>query len=155
MIVDSLPFLAGIMNPNATAASVKAQAEQMRKMYSGPHRTEREDGRDGREVHGHRSRGFRDGSGWSQKSDHVAMGNAMYEMMTTDLRPDLGKIKSPTLVIGTWIAYKQYATRDEVEHNFRTQYTDLNSRISSSKTKLATLLCWTIPKGSFRRWISS
>jgi pimeloyl-ACP methyl ester carboxylesterase len=63
--------------------------------------------------------------GWSRKSDHVAMGNAMYDMMTTDLRADLGKIKSPTLVLGTWIAYKQYATRDEVEKNFRTQYTNL------------------------------
>src|ERR1039457_2426934 len=36
VIVDSLPFLAAIMNPDATAESVKAQAEQMRKMYSGP-----------------------------------------------------------------------------------------------------------------------
>ena len=48
-------------------------------------------------------------------------------MMTTDLRGDLDKIASPTLVLGTWIAYKQYATREEVEKNFRTQYAKLKN----------------------------
>jgi N-formylmaleamate deformylase len=31
VIVDSLPFLAAVMNPDATAESVKTQAEPMRK----------------------------------------------------------------------------------------------------------------------------
>ena len=63
--------------------------------------------------------------GWSHKSDRQAMGDAIYEMMTTDLRDDLDKITSRTLVIGTWIGYKQYATQAQVEKNFRTQYAKL------------------------------
>jgi N-formylmaleamate deformylase len=126
VIVDSLPFLAAIMNPGATADSVKAQAEQMRKMYGGPV-TEQTEKMSEMAVKAMVTSpaDFETIMGWSRKSDRVAMGNAMYDMMTTDLRDDLGNIKSPTLVIGTWIAYKQYATREEVEKNFRTQYARL------------------------------
>ena len=59
---------------------------------------------------------------WELKSDRFTSGEAMAEMMTTDLRDDLDKITSPVLVIGTWIGYKQYATREQVEKNFRSQY---------------------------------
>ena len=126
VIVDSLPFLAGIMNPNATAESMKAQAEQMRKMYSGP-ATEQSEKMGEMAVKSMVTSpaDFEMIMGWSRKSDRIAMGDAIYEMMTTDLRPDLDKIKSPVLVIGTWIAYKQYATREQVEKNFRAQYTGL------------------------------
>src|ERR1700675_952234 len=36
VIVDSLPFLAAVMQPGATVESVKPMAENMRKMFSGP-----------------------------------------------------------------------------------------------------------------------
>jgi pimeloyl-ACP methyl ester carboxylesterase len=128
VIVDSLPFLAGIMNPGATAESVKAQAEQMRKMYSGPPNAQTEKMSEMAVKSMVTSPAdFEMIMGWSRKSDPVAMGNGMYDMMTTDLRGDLDKIKSPTLVLGTWIAYKQYATRDDVEKNFRTQYAKLKN----------------------------
>jgi N-formylmaleamate deformylase len=124
--VDSLPFLAGVMNPDATAESVKKQAEQMRKMYSGP-ATEQSDkmGETAVKAMVTSPADFEMIMGWTRKSDRVAMGDAVYEMMTTDLRPELDKITAPTLVIGTWIAYKQYATREAVEKNFRTQYAGL------------------------------
>jgi pimeloyl-ACP methyl ester carboxylesterase len=126
VIVDSLPFLAAVMNPAATAESAKAQAGQMRKMYSGPPNEES----DKRTETAIKAMATRPEDvemivGWSHKSDRVAMGDAVYEMMTTDLRADLDKITSPTLVIGTWIAYKQYATREQVEQNFRAQYARL------------------------------
>ena len=128
VIVDSLPFLAAIMNPDATAESVKAQAEQMRKMYSGPPTEQTEKmGEMAVKAMVTSPADFEMIMGWSRKSDRVAMGDAIYEMMTTDLRGDLDKIASPTLVLGTWIAYKQYATREEVEKNFRTQYAKLKN----------------------------
>ncbi|MGC9945856.1 MAG: alpha/beta hydrolase [Bryobacteraceae bacterium] len=128
VIVDSLPFLAAVMNPKNTAESVKAQAEQMRKMYSGPATDQTEKmGEMAVKAMVTSPADFEMVMAWSRKSDRVAMGNAMYDMMTTDLRGDLDKITSPTLVLGTWIAYKQYATRDEVEKNFRTQYAKLKS----------------------------
>ena len=118
VIVDSLPFLAGVMDPGATAESVKPQAEQMRKMYSGPPTAQSEKmGEMAVKAMVTRPADFETIMGWTRKSDRVAMGDAIYEMMTTDLRGDLDKIASPTLVLGTWIAYKQYATREQVEKN--------------------------------------
>ena len=126
VIVDSLPFLAGVMDPGATADSVKAQAEQMRKMYSGPPTEQTEKmGETAVKAMVTSPADFEMIMGWTRKSDRGAMGDAIYEMMTTDLRGDLDKITSPVLVIGTWVAYKQYATRAEVEKNFRTQYAGL------------------------------
>ena len=126
VIVDSLPFLAAVMNPGATADSMKAPAEQMRKMFSGPP-NEESDKRTETAIKAMVTKPEDAATivGWSQKSDRAAMGDAIYEMMTTDLRPDLDKITSPALVIGTWIAYKQYATREQVEKNFRLQYEKL------------------------------
>jgi pimeloyl-ACP methyl ester carboxylesterase len=126
VIVDSLPFLPAVMNPGATAETAKAQAEQMRKMFSGPP-TEQSEKMSEMSVKAMVTSpaDFEMIMGWSRKSDRVAMGDAIYEMMTTDLRADLGKIDSPTLVLGTWLAYKEYATREQVEQNFRTQYAKL------------------------------
>jgi N-formylmaleamate deformylase len=42
VIVDSLPFLAGVMQPDATADSVKPMAENMRKRFRGPPTAETE-----------------------------------------------------------------------------------------------------------------
>ena len=115
------------MQPGATAESVKPMAEGMRKMFSGPPTPES----DKQSETAIRAMATKPSDvdmilGWSKKSDRVAEGNAIYEMMTTDLRADLYKIKSPALVIGTWIAFKQYGvTRDQVEKNFRDQYAKL------------------------------
>ena len=126
VIVDSLPYLPAVMSPGASVESVKAQAEQMRKVYSDPPTEASEKmGEMAVKAMVTSPADFEMIMGWTRKSDRVAMGNAVYEMMTTDLRGDLPKITAPTLVIGTWIAYKQYATRDEVEKNFRTQYAGL------------------------------
>ena len=127
VIVDSLPFLAGVMQPGATAESVKPMAEGMRKSFSGPPTPESDkQGEAAIRAMATKPADVDMILGWSKKSDRIAEGNAIYEMMTTDLRADLYKIKSPALVIGTWIAFKQYGvTRDQVEKNFRDQYAKL------------------------------
>ncbi len=45
--------------------------------------------------------------------------------MATDLRGQLARIAAPTLVLGTWIAYKDFATKDAVAQTFRDQYAKL------------------------------
>lgn len=126
VIVDSLPFFGAIMNPDATAESTRTQAEQMRKMYSGPPNEQSEKmAETAVKAMVTKPEDFEMIMGWGRKSDRVTMGNAIYDMMTTDLRADLDRITSPALVIGTWIAYKQYATRQDVEKNFRAQYAKL------------------------------
>jgi len=128
VIVDSLPFLAGVYMPAATVEKVKPMAEQMRKMYDGPANEQSAKMAEAAiKAMVTSPDDFKMILGWGLKSDRKTEGITMYEMMTTDLRADLGKIKSPTLVIGTWIGYKDYgATRDSVEKNFRDQYTALN-----------------------------
>lgn len=129
VIVDSLPFLAAIMQPDATAESVKPMAENMRKIFGGPPTEATEKQAEGSIKSMVTSPAdYEMVLGWSKKSDRVAEGNAMYDMMTTDLRDDVAKITAPTLVIGTWIAYKEYgATRESVEKNFRDQYAKLKN----------------------------
>lgn len=126
VIVDSLPFLAAVFVPGATVESVKPMAEGMRKYYGAPASPEADKMAEAAiKPMVTKPEDFEMILGWSKRSDHVSMGDAMYDMMSTDLRPDLGKIKSPTIVIGTWIGLKQYATREQVEANFRSQYTAL------------------------------
>ena len=45
---------------------------------------------------------------WSLASDPATVGQAMYDLYTTDLRADLARIQQPALVLGTWIAYQPY-----------------------------------------------
>jgi pimeloyl-ACP methyl ester carboxylesterase len=49
----------------------------------------------------------------------------MSELFGGDLRDDLATIKSPTLVFGTWIGYRQYTDRARVEAGLRRQYAKL------------------------------
>jgi pimeloyl-ACP methyl ester carboxylesterase len=127
VIVDSLPFLGAINNPNATSETMKPQAEAMRKAMTTPQTDElrlqtltmyiQAMISDPAKVALARE--------WGVNSDPETVAQAMYEMYTIDLRPSLARIKSPTLVVGTWIAYQQYATRAAVEKTFRDQYANL------------------------------
>jgi len=59
---------------------------------------------------------------WAVASDRTAVADAMIEMMSTDLRDDLARIKSPTLVMGAWTGYKDYTTREKTDISLRKQY---------------------------------
>jgi len=65
--------------------------------------------------------------GWAVASDGKTTANAMYEMLSTDLRKEVGKITAPTLVLGTWIAYEKYATKEQIQQSFELQYKDLKN----------------------------
>ena len=62
---------------------------------------------------------------WGLASDRTAVADAMAELWATDLRDDVAKIKVPTLVFGSWIAYKQYTDHARTEANLRSQYAKL------------------------------
>ena len=62
---------------------------------------------------------------WGLASDRTAVTDAMIELMSADLRPEMAKIKSPTLVMGAWIGYKDYTNRQQTEENQRRQYARL------------------------------
>jgi pimeloyl-ACP methyl ester carboxylesterase len=129
VIVDTLPFYAAIQQPQATAASMQPVAEAMRKgMLEQPE-----------EQYRARANAMLGGmtrseerleqlQGWSETSDRHTTANAMFDLMTTDLRQDLAKISSPTLVLGSWAAYSQYgATEASTAAIFEDQYAALNA----------------------------
>jgi len=120
MVVDSLPFLSATMNPAATEESVKGMAqamanqakamqpEQIRQMLSGmitaPDRVNQ-------------------ALEWSSQSDPATVSQAMMDLYTTDLRDEVGNIRIPVHVLGSWVAYKAYgATRESTMAIYDTQY---------------------------------
>jgi pimeloyl-ACP methyl ester carboxylesterase len=127
VVIDSLPSLGALNNPNATPETVKPQADAMRKAMATPQTVEQRRRMQTMFLQAMISDPAKVAlaTEWGVNSDPETVGQAMYEMFTTDLRPSLSRIKSPTLIIGTWIAYQQYTTRAAVEKTFRDQYANL------------------------------
>jgi len=133
-IVDSLPFLAAVPNAATTVETARPQAEQMRQQMSKGRMTmpaERQ------MVAGMVTDTARitQVARWGLASDPTTVGQAMYDMYTTDLRADVARIKQPVLVLGTWAAYKQYgATKEGTRATFTQQYAQLpQARIEMSE----------------------
>lgn len=119
--VDALPFLPAVFQgPQATPESMRPQAEAMRIQMASP-----------------TPEGFAQGqqamlrtmitdtaladrvAGWTSKSDPGTVAQAMYELFTIDLRPELPEIRSPVLVYGSWVAY---GARDQILANFEREF---------------------------------
>jgi hypothetical protein len=63
---------------------------------------------------------------WAIASDQPTMGEAVFEMFTTDLRKEIKNIKTPVLELGTWIAYKNYgATHESTLALIKSQFKEL------------------------------
>ncbi|UGQ47683.1 alpha/beta fold hydrolase [Massilia endophytica] len=63
--------------------------------------------------------------GWGRISDRKAVANAMYEMTADDMRQDIARISAPTLVLGAYAGYKQFAPLPAIEAVYRGQYAQL------------------------------
>jgi N-formylmaleamate deformylase len=103
--VDGLPFLPSLFNPDATPESVKPFAEQFRSSLSA--QTADEFAASNRKslvamITDPKNVDFVDATG--KKSDPKAVGEAFYELMTTDLRPQVKAIQTPVLLIGATAA---------------------------------------------------
>ena len=63
---------------------------------------------------------------WGQRSDRAATTQAMYELFTTDLRPQLGQVKADTKVLGAWAAYAPMGSTEQSTRGiFAAQYAGL------------------------------
>ena len=121
IIVDSLPFMPAATDPKATVESARPMAAQLRKTVEAS-----EPGNDF-QARFIRTMVSRDADyelvmNWARRSHQPTVAAAMFDLYSIDLRKTLNRIPGRGLVLGTWIAYKQYATRDAVEANFRLQY---------------------------------
>ena len=130
VIVDSYPFLAGVMDPKATAGTAHQMAAQMHQ-YMDP-QTQDDYQRYVKSGVGSRAMVTKETDfdrivAWGLASDRTAVTDAMAELFSADLRQDLSAIRSPTLVLASWIGYKQYgATHESTLANLRAQYAKLS-----------------------------
>jgi pimeloyl-ACP methyl ester carboxylesterase len=125
--VDGLPFLAGVMFPGVKdVEGAKKGVAAMKQMIS----------RQTPEQFANYQRGVSIPSMVTRpedveriadmcgKSDPATVGEAMGELLSRDFRPELGKIKCPILVLGALAGLLQYAPRETLEQNYKTQFTN-------------------------------
>ena len=127
IVIDALPFYSAIQNPAATAESMKPQAEQMRTMMlNQSHEDYLKFGAQNLMGMSNNPERIPLLTEWLKTSDSSTTANAMYSMMLTDLRKPIANIKAPTLVLGSWAAYKTYgATKESTKAIFTAQYAEL------------------------------
>ncbi len=151
VIVDSLPFLTAIQMPNASAESAKGFAQGMKmQMAAAANQTYEQRfafqkqmlssmiiSEEHKEI----------AADWGAKSDITTVAQAMYELYTTDLRDQLDAIKTPTLVLGAWIAYKDFGVvRETTLNNFKGQYAKLNEVTIDLSDKGKHFIMWDDPE---------
>jgi pimeloyl-ACP methyl ester carboxylesterase len=127
VIVDAVPCLvAATQMPGATAEQVKQAGEGMRRMMLAQDAASARAATDmAVSTMVTRPEDVQRVQAWGARSDRVTVVNAMADMMGDDMREQVGRIRAPTLVLGSWIAYKAYGTKDMFEQNYRNQYVRL------------------------------
>jgi len=126
IIVDSLPFFAGAWFQADSLAAAQPTIEKMRAGMQGMTHEQW----DGMTRSGASTNGFATSEqdqktliSWGLASDQKTVANAMIELVSEDLRPEMSKIESPVLVIGTWIGLKDYGVTEEAATQlFHQQY---------------------------------
>ncbi len=138
VIVDSLPFLVGIMKPGATADDAKQFAAGASSSFAQMKP----------EAYAQMIRVGPNGStmaassvdldriiAWGLASDPSTVSRAIGELYRADLRPSLPRIKAPALVLAAWIGYAPYSSHAFAEQTYGGQYADLKGvRVKISDT---------------------
>jgi len=100
MIVDSLPFFSAMFSPMATAEGVEPQARSMRDQIAAldvAAFTAQQNMGVGRLVKTEARRA--EVVGWSVASDRATFTQAMYDVMITDMRPEVANVQTPITVV--------------------------------------------------------
>ncbi len=122
MVVDALPFYSLLLDPTATADSMKPRATAFRDaMLAAPaeQAAAMQSATMARLVKTSEARPAMVAA--AQQSDRNVLARATFEIMTTDLRPELSRIRAPLTVV--YAHDKAYGfTPAQVDANFRTVY---------------------------------
>ncbi len=99
--VEGLPFLPALSDPSATAAGSKDNADKMRKLYASLSPQQMDTmSRMALTQMISEPKNVEVAAAWAVKSDSAFVGQAVYDLMTTDLRDDLARIRTPLLLVG-------------------------------------------------------
>lgn len=106
MIVDALPFYGLLFGPTASVATVEPQARAFRDQIAGGTQAGYAAFEPRVMASLIKSKGPETDAAVAaaQASDHVVVAHAMYEDFITDLRPDLGSITTPIVMLYPWDA---------------------------------------------------
>jgi pimeloyl-ACP methyl ester carboxylesterase len=124
IIVDAYPSLAAIFRPDVTPEQAKSESAMTRKYMTAQPASE-QGARAQIRMMVTGDADFERIMTWSRASDYSAVVDAMVELYGSDIRANLASIQSPTLVMATWIAYKDYTDRKTLEENARREYAKL------------------------------
>jgi len=158
VIVDSLPFLSAIQMPNATEESAKGFASNMKtQMMASVNQSREQRATFQRAMLKSMildSTNIEIATQWSLDSDMSTIAQSMYEMYTTDIREDLDKIIAPTLVLGAWVAYKDYgSTRESTLALYKAQYVN-HTNVQVHLTDIGNhFIMWDDPE-FFNNWLT-
>ena len=123
LIVDALPFVGSAFAPGLTVETVKPQAEAMRNQMSGLYGKPLPEAVDQAIA---RQNALKPESqvkvaAWSAAADMRVSGQALYEDLQTDLRPQLASIVAPVTVIVPWTTAR--GGEEQVLGLYRGEYT--------------------------------
>ena len=125
MIVDSLPYFAVLMAPpgiDPTPAMVAPQAAIMRDAVAANYGKPLSDAAVAAQTRGLalKPESIAKMTAWAKTADARVTGQAMYEDLTTDLRPVLGSITTPMTLLYPWNAGGP--TKPQADAFYRKQY---------------------------------
>jgi pimeloyl-ACP methyl ester carboxylesterase len=106
MVVDAVPFIGTLFNPNATTEMVQAQAQAMSDGIRATYKVEKPPF-DGKEPGAQSPSGFYSNSAtgrtlvakWTYEADARVTAHALYDVLTTDMRSELPKITAPVTLL--------------------------------------------------------
>lgn len=146
VIVDSLPFFAGLrgMSPEAAKGAAAAMRQQM---MSATQEQWEAGARQGSMGMSRNPANNERVAGWSLASDRTTSAQAMSELWGADLRPLLPGITTPTLVLGAWAAFEPMgSTMESTKKIFEGQYAGLNGVKVSMSPRGYHFLMWDDPE---------
>jgi pimeloyl-ACP methyl ester carboxylesterase len=121
--VDGVPFLPELFMPGATAETAKPMAISAKAAMENQTPAQIEEGQKQRlpSMITNAER-IEQVSKIASRADAHTQAEVLYEMFTTDLRKTVATIDCPVLVMGAWIAYKEYgATHESTVKNYEAE----------------------------------
>ncbi len=151
LIIDALPNMSGIRYPHATAEQIEVIATRLKQstITEGNQPLEKKTARQKQLLSYmmQSSEKIELTTNWYLNSHVKSIAQALYEMNITDLREDLDKIKVPTLVLGSWLAGKEYGvTRENSLASYSAQYANLKGVKLDMSDKGYHFIMWDDPE---------